>query len=165
MALFQNNATVEADKVTSGFEPFPEGVYDFVIYEVETSEFKSAKNGGKPRLVADLKVTGPDHAGRRIKDFAIPLFTEDGNDWANRKVKDFFVTALGYESFEAVSETLEDPEDLLGEEIKAVVGIEEDQNGEPRNVIKRYVAPDYEPSNVKAPAPVKKAKKPSGKKL
>lgn len=159
MALFQNNASVEADEVTDGFDPFPEGVYDFTVYEVETGEFKSEKNGGKPRLVADLKVVGPTNAGRRIKDFAIPLFTEDGNDWANRKVKEFFVTGLGYESYDAVAEELEDIEDLLGSEIKAVVGIEDDQNGVPRNVIKRYVAADYEPKAVKAPAAVKKAKK------
>lgn len=161
MALFQNNAEVEADEIKDDFALIDEGVYDAVVYEAETGEFKSEKHLGMPRVIATLKITGPEFVGRQLRDFAIPLFVEDGYDWANRKAKEFFVTGLGYESFEEVAEELADIEDLLGKPIKIVVGTEPD-NRDPdtlRNVIKRYVAADYEPRQVKAPAAVKKAKK------
>lgn len=154
---FQNNAGLEPEAITNGsFEPLPDGVYEFVIYEIKQDVFKSAKNDGKPRLVVTLKIPtdAEKYVGRQITDFKVPFFTEEGNDWANRTAKNFFITGLGLDSFEDIPDDLDD---LLGARIKAVLKTGKNQNDEAQNEIARYVPSDSEvktaePAVKKAPA-------------
>lgn len=164
MALFSNDSAVDAAKVNEDeFALLPDGPYEFVIYEAEADEFSSEKNGGKPRLIATLKIMEGPYKNRQLKDFMIPLFTEEGNDWANRYAKNFFLTGLGFESFDDIPD---DVEDLLGKKIKAVVKHEADNrdpDGPDRNRIGRYLPTTAEVTNgdgvLKEPA--KKKKKPA----
>lgn len=164
MAQFQNNAGVNPDDIKSGFDPVDEDSYETTLYEVETGVFKKegTKNTGKPRLVATLKIVEGPFKGRQLKDFAIPLYTEEDNDWANRKAKEFFLTGLGLESFEDIPDDLDE---LLGTTVKVLVGIQKDNNE--RNEIKRYLKPDTEVGNgagvLKEPAKAKAKPKPGAK--
>lgn len=168
MALFQNNAQVEADTIDDeGFSLLPDGPYTAYLYEVETGEFKSEKNLGKPRVVATFKIKEGKYKNRQMKDFAIPLFTEEGNDWANRQAKNFFITGLGLASFDEIPD---DTDELLGKEIKILIGHEADNRdpeGPDRNRISRYLPVTAEVTNgagvIKEPVAKKSSKPPAGK--
>lgn len=166
MALFTNDSAVDVAKVNDNeFALLPDGSYEFVVYEAETGVFKSEKNYDKPRLVVTLKIMEGPYRNRQMKDFKIPLFTEEGNDWANRYAKNFFLTGLGLESFDDIPD---DVNDLLGRKIKATLKTAKDNrdpDGPDRNEIARYLPTTAEVSNgegaiIKEPA---KKKAPAGK--
>jgi len=139
MAKFQVGAGVEEDKIEDeGFAPLPDGPYEMVVYEIEEGTFTSAKNDGKPRLVVKLRIPAEaeNYAKRQLADFAIPFFTEEGNDWANRKAKNFFIKGLGLESLGDIPEDLDD---MLGWPINVMIGHQTEGQYAGSNTIVRYL--------------------------
>lgn len=162
MAKFQVGAGVEAEAIEDeGFAPLPEGPYSMVVYEVEEGTFTSEKNDGKPRLVVTFRIPAEadKYSGRQIRAFAIPFFTEEGNDWANRSAKNFFITGLGLDSFEDIPEGLDD---LLGMPINLMLGIQSGGQYDGQNEIKRYL-PRNADMTIKEPVSAKKKTTPPGK--
>lgn len=160
MAKFTYDAeVVEAQADTGGGEPLPDGVYEFTIYEAKIGEYGSEANKGKPRLDVTLKIPtdADEYVGRQVWDI-IPIFPVWGSGKPAFAFKQFFGKALNL--LDDSGELDFDPNDLLGERVKAVISTEKAQEGSqygPRNRVSRYVSFDEEvktaePAVKKAPA-------------
>lgn len=159
----------ELDSQTGGaFDPIPEGVYLFDIYEAEVKDYSPTSESGKAglqRLTLTLKVAEGPHAGRQIWENNLPLSPY----WASGKPAFQFKQFFGALGLLEDGKLAFDPDDLLGEQIRGVVAITPaTESYSAGNRVKRYLsateeAPDVvvkEPAATKVKAKAKSSAKP-----
>lgn len=101
-------------------------------------ELKNTKDGAGQYLVTQFEVLSGDHKGRRVfTNFNIKNRNQQAVDIALRAIKQW-VQAAGGTGNEQLTMALLNG--LLGREVFANVGIEQDKSGrfEPKNTIKRF---------------------------
>jgi hypothetical protein len=132
-------------KPTAGFAPVPKGRYQLKI--IKAIEKKS--RNGDPQVVVDFEVLGNEYFGKQIR-FHNVTFLPEGNKGAGIAIH--FVKALGepHEGRFAV-----DANRWIGRFLKGFVDVEEDWNGQLRNVVKDVqpigMNPDGTPSEEEVP--------------
>lgn len=132
------NAAAAKEAASGGdFKPYAPGDYIVEIKNVVEGEFAGANSKGLPKWEVHYTIVDPDEfAGKKFRDFNVPVFTE----WKSGKSAFMFYQffgALGVDFSEDGEVELPDPDDTWGEQIGVTLGIEE-YNDKPRNVVKRY---------------------------
>jgi hypothetical protein len=125
--------TEQSLETKSDYSPIPAGNYNATIFDVKAEEVRSGANAGKPRFNIQFKITGPEHANRRVFGL-VPLYV--ANDFWKTQA---FFSALGYD-MKAGNFAVPEVAELLGKAISVRVKIGADQNGEPRNEISGFDA-------------------------
>lgn len=105
-------------------DTIPAGEYALRIDEV--GEVKQDKNGGD-FIQVEYSVTEGEYTNRKVFDNYIPL--------AGKSTLRKLLKAIKYKE-----QVLADTDELIGEELRALIGIEEGING-PMNKVTMYLAP------------------------
>lgn len=151
MARTVNVSGSKAAEATAGFPTIPAGKYIAKIVDVKEAKTEGKSNPvnkGLPVLVVRYKITESSNGegvGRQFTDFQVPLFKE----WNTGSTAFTFYTffkALGVEfpkKGEDGDVELPENEDIAGEEIGLVLGVEQKfgaPKGETTNKVKNYFA-------------------------
>jgi len=144
MARTVSTSAADAKGATAGFTPLPAGDYIVEIIDVEEGVYGPASaNSGKPKLTVQYKVVEPEEfAGRKFKDFSVPLFPK----WTSGKVAFIFYQffkALGVEFNDDGDTDLPENEDLWEQTIGVKLGVEP-KNSDPstlQNKVQGYFDP------------------------
>lgn len=126
-----------ADK--GGFDAIPSDTYDCAIQEVTMTEVKGEDGNlpkGTPGLNIQFRVVGGEFDNRRLfNTYWIAPKKYEKKAMMDGMLSRFFV-ALGYDEAEVTGGTFEpDTEDLVGKELRVVVG-QREYNNEMQNVVK-----------------------------
>lgn len=111
--------------------------------------------GGQYRLRID-EVNGPEE-DKNGNEYISIVYTVASGEYANRKVNEGYVLLAGKAKLRKIlnaisydKEVLADTDDIIGEELDAIVGMEKSEEYGDQNKIRSYIVPTKKPSLEKA---------------